>query len=97
MRGTNGFSSARNGALVKALSEAVISVTASDDVPFLDAVGASDGRWFADDGIEIVNFGPGGGSEGHAADEFVLASELEQSAAIHVDFVGRLIGFAGRG
>jgi acetylornithine deacetylase/succinyl-diaminopimelate desuccinylase-like protein len=62
-------------------------------VRFADAVGASDGRWFADDGIEIVNFGPGGGSEGHAANEFILASELEESAAIHLEMVARTNGF----
>ena len=61
----------------------------------LSAIGASDGRYFADDGIEIVNFGPGGGSEGHAANEFVLASELETSAAIHLALVERLLGLRG--
>ncbi|MDF2797718.1 MAG: succinyl-diaminopimelate desuccinylase [Devosia sp.] len=95
MRGTNGFSSPRDGAVVQALSAAVILVMGGEP-HFLDAVGASDGRWFADDGIEIINFGPGGGSEGHAADEFVLASELEESAAIHLDFVERLLGYAGK-
>ena len=59
---------------------------------FADAIGASDGRYFAEDGIEIVNFGPGGGAEGHAANEFVTASELETSAAIHLALVERLLG-----
>lgn len=93
MRGTNGFASARDGTLVQAIVAAVAAVT-GEPARFADAVGASDGRWFAGDGIEIVNFGPGGGSEGHAANEFVLASELEESAAIHLDMVSRINGFA---
>jgi len=92
MRGTNGFASSHDGTLVQAIAGAVEAVTGKP-LRFADAVGASDGRWFADDGIEIVNFGPGGGSEGHAANEFILASELEESAAIHLEMVARTNGF----
>lgn len=92
MRGTNGFSSARDGALVGALSAAVEEIS-GQPAQFAAAIGASDGRYFADDGTEIVNFGPGGGSEGHAANEFVSASEMETSAAIHLLLVERLLGF----
>lgn len=91
MRGTNGFASSRTGALVTALAGAVEAVTGKP-AAFTDAVGASDGRWFAGDGIEIVNFGPGGGSEGHAANEFISRAELVESAAIHAAFVERLVG-----
>jgi acetylornithine deacetylase/succinyl-diaminopimelate desuccinylase family protein len=91
MRGTNGFASSRDGLLVSSLSEAVSAVIGSP-AKFVDAVGASDGRWFADDGIEIVNFGPGGGSEGHAANEFVSRSELVESAQIHLALVERIHG-----
>ncbi|WP_046867003.1 M20 family metallopeptidase [Microvirga massiliensis] len=94
MRGTNGFASAADGELVAALAGAVEQVT-GEPARFGTAIGASDGRYFADDGIEIVNFGPGGGSEGHAANEFVLASELETSAAIHLALVERLLGWRG--
>jgi succinyl-diaminopimelate desuccinylase len=94
MRGTNGFSSARDGELVAALAGAVEQVT-GEPARFVAAIGASDGRYFADDGIEIVNFGPGGGSEGHAANEFVSASELETSAAIHLALIERLLGLRG--
>ena len=91
LRGTNGFASSREGAMVASLAAAARKVTGAE-ARFVDAIGASDGRWFADDGIEIVNFGPGGGSEGHAANEFVSASELEESAAIHLAFVEGLMG-----
>lgn len=91
MRGTNGFASSRTGALVTELASAVEAVTGCP-ARFTDAVGASDGRWFAGDDIEIVNFGPGGGSEGHAANEFISRAELVESAAIHAAFVDRLVG-----
>lgn len=93
MRGTNGFASSRDGLLVTSLSEAVSAVT-RQPATFVDAVGASDGRWFAEDAIEIVNFGPGGGSEGHAANEFVSRSELVESAQIHMALVERIHGLA---
>jgi acetylornithine deacetylase/succinyl-diaminopimelate desuccinylase-like protein len=91
MRGTNGFSSARDGALISTLAAAVKDVT-GETARFHEAVGASDGRYFAEDGVEIVNFGPGGGSEGHAANEFVSMSELQTSAAIHLALVEKLLG-----
>lgn len=92
MRGTNGFASARDGALIKALDAGCRAATGKP-LAFADAIGASDGRWFADDGIEIVNFGPGGGSEGHASNEFISQAELASSAAIHEAMVGHLLGF----
>jgi len=36
----------------------------------------SDGRWFADDGIPIIIFGPGDPAVGHAADEYVEINQL---------------------
>lgn len=92
MRGTNGFASPRNGALIKALDAGCLAATGKP-LAFTDAIGASDGRWFADDGIEIVNFGPGGGSEGHASNEFISQAELTAGAAIHLAMVGHMLGF----
>jgi acetylornithine deacetylase/succinyl-diaminopimelate desuccinylase-like protein len=94
MRGTNGVASARSGALVTTLA-APVSWMTGEPARFAEAIGASDGRWFADDGIEIVNFEPGGGSEGHAANEFVGLAELETSDTIHLAFVEQLIGLRG--
>ncbi|MBC2886292.1 ArgE/DapE family deacylase [Ochrobactrum sp. CM-21-5] len=89
--GTNGFASEKNGRMISALLEAVQEVTGKDP-HFSSAVGASDGRWFADDGVEIVNFGPGGAFEGHADNEFISEIELIESARIHLLFVERLHG-----
>lgn len=59
---------------------------------FRNALGVSDGRYFAGDGIEIVNFGPGSGSEGHAANESVPLAALVDAALIQLEVVERLLG-----
>ncbi len=94
LRGTNGFRAPADGPLVSAFTAAI---TAASGVPprFLNATGVSDGRYFADDGIEIVNFGPGAGAQGHAANESVPIDQLVDAALIQRDLVARLLGLAG--
>ena len=46
-----------------------------------------------DDGIEIINFGPGSGAQGHAANESVPIAQMVEAAAIQLDVVRRLVGF----
>lgn len=89
MTGTPGFSSSRDGPLVQHTAEAVKAVTGKPAV-FTNAVGASDGRYFAQDSIEILNFGPGEGSLGHAANEFINLDELEEGALILAAVVERI-------
>lgn len=91
LTGTNGFNAPRNGALVSAFSRAISAVTGRE-VSFVDSVGAFDGRFFADDGIEIVNFGPGEGNEGHKANESVPVDQLVESAFIQKAMVNELLG-----
>lgn len=43
-------------------------------------VQTSDGRWFAEDGIPIILFGPGDPALGHAANEFVPAAQVVEAA-----------------
>ena len=54
----------------------------------------SDGRYFTEDDIEIVNFGPGIGSEGHASNESVSIDSLTTSALILDEAFGNLIGYS---
>ena len=61
-------------------------------VKFLNATGVSDGRYYADDGIEIINFGPGSGAQGHAANESVPIGGMVEAAKIQLDVVRRLLG-----
>jgi len=93
LRGTNGFRGDISGPLVTSLSDAISSVTGSR-ARFSAAIGVSDGRYFADDDIEIVNFGPGIGSEGHASNESVSIESLRTSALILDQAFNNLIGYS---
>ena len=91
LTGTAGFQAPENGAGVKAFSEAVRTVTGKAPER-LNVVGASDARYFARDGIEILVTGPGDGADSHKPNEFVLLDELVDAALIHLGAAGRLLG-----
>lgn len=91
LTGTNGFFAPENGQAVAAF-EAVVRQQTGRKVKFLNATGVSDGRYYADDGIEIINFGPGSGVQGHAANESVPIAEMVEAAKIQLDVVQRLTG-----
>jgi succinyl-diaminopimelate desuccinylase len=95
LRGTDGFSIPRDGRLVRAFGEAVLAHR-NAPMRFLDATGVSDGRYFAGDGIEIVNFGPGSGVQGHAANECVPIDQMVDAAAIQMAVLERLVGTVRR-
>lgn len=95
IRGTNGFSGKRDGALVTALAGSIAAITGTP-AKYLTAIGVSDGRYFSDDGVEIVNFGPGIGSAGHAPNESVSIQSLKSSALILYELVRNLTGFSQR-
>lgn len=91
LTGTNGFFAPENGAAVAAFEQAVKEKTGRK-VKFLNATGVSDGRYYADDGIEIINFGPGSGAQGHAANESVPIAAMVEAAEIQLEVVKRLLG-----
>ena len=91
--GTDGFSASLDGPFVSALT-AAIEERLGRPPAVLNALAASDGRFFARDGIEIVNFGPGDGATSHAANEFVPLAEMVDAALILQNFVERTLGFA---
>ena len=93
LRGTNGFRGDASGPLVASLSNAIHAVTGSP-AGYSTAIGVSDGRYFADDDVEIVNFGPGVGTEGHASNESVSIESLRSSALILDQAFSNLIGYA---
>jgi acetylornithine deacetylase/succinyl-diaminopimelate desuccinylase family protein len=94
MRGTNGFTAPPAGQAMQAFEAAILGLTGKA-ARYLTATGVSDGRWFARAGIEIINFGPGSGAQGHAANESVPIAEMVAAAHIQLDFVNRLLGLAG--
>lgn len=91
LTGTNGFRAPHDGPLVTALCASITAVTGAP-ARFLKDTGASDGRYFADDGIEIVNFGPGAGWQGHKANEYVPLNELVAATAILERVVAEVLG-----
>jgi acetylornithine deacetylase/succinyl-diaminopimelate desuccinylase family protein len=91
LTGTNGFNAPEGGQAVAAFKQAIKAQTAQE-ARFLTATGVSDGRYYADDGIEIINFGPGSGTQGHAANESVPISEMVDAAKIQLAVVQELLG-----
>ena len=91
--GTDGFSAPLDGPYVSALA-AAIEERQGRPPAVLNALAASDGRFFARDGIEIVNFGPGDGAVSHAANEYIPLAEMVDAALILQSFVERTLGFA---
>jgi acetylornithine deacetylase/succinyl-diaminopimelate desuccinylase family protein len=90
LTGTNGFFAPENGRAVAAF-EAAVKQKTGRKVKFLNATGVSDGRYYADDGIEIINFGPGSGAQGHAANESVPIDQMVEAAGIQFEVVRRLL------
>ncbi len=90
LTGTNGFNAKAQGAVVEAF-QAEIAQVLGRPAQFLNATGVSDGRYYADDGIEIVNFGPGSSVQGHAANESVPIAEMVQAGEIQLGLVRRLL------
>lgn len=91
--GTNGFRCGVDGPLVSTLTSAIEQVSGAP-AEFSSGIGVSDGRHFANDGIEIVNFGPGVGSEGHASNESVTLASLRQSAVVLERMFSSLMGYS---
>jgi acetylornithine deacetylase/succinyl-diaminopimelate desuccinylase-like protein len=91
LTGTNGFEGRADGACVQALARAVEAHTGRA-AAFLDVVGVFDGRYYADDGIEIIDFGPGEGHEGHAPNESVPLVQVTDAALIQLAAVTALLG-----
>ena len=96
LKGTNGFASREGAPCITAFHRAIERVTGKP-LRELVAVGASDGRYFAEDGIEILTFGPGAADQGHAANEWVPLADLALAAEIQLDVVDALLGLGQSG
>jgi acetylornithine deacetylase/succinyl-diaminopimelate desuccinylase-like protein len=83
MTGTPGFSAPDDGAGAQAFGGAIAAVTGRPPQR-LNVVGASDARYFARDGIEILVIGPGDGADSHMPNEFVALEEMVEAALIHL-------------
>jgi acetylornithine deacetylase len=90
LTGTPGFSAREDGIGAKAFSDAIRSVTGKAPQR-LNVVGASDARYFARDGIEVLVTGPGDGADSHMPKEFVRLVELVEAARIHLAAAEKLL------
>jgi acetylornithine deacetylase/succinyl-diaminopimelate desuccinylase family protein len=91
LTGTPGFSAPEDGAGAKAFAQAIRAVTGQAPKP-LNVVGASDARYFARDGIEVLVTGPGDGADSHRPNEFVALEEMVDAALIQLHAAERLLG-----
>lgn len=87
--GTNGFSSNTNNKYLNNLFHAYNKVKKTSP-KFLSCIGVSDGRYFANDKINIVNIGPGDGVEGHRSNEKMKINELFDYFNILCSFLNKL-------
>jgi acetylornithine deacetylase/succinyl-diaminopimelate desuccinylase family protein len=91
LTGTAGFSAREDGTAVRAFSDAIREVTGKP-AERLNVIGASDARYFARDGAEIIVFGPGDGADSHKPNESVPLAEMADAALIQLDAVHRILG-----
>ena len=75
LTGTNPFKSNRSNFYLKELFKSKQIITGKKP-KFLSSIGVSDGRYFADDNVNIINVGPGTGSEGHKSNEKLINKDL---------------------
>ncbi len=75
LTGTNPFKSNKSNIYLKELSNSKEVITGKKP-RFLSSIGVSDGRYFADDDVNIINIGPGTGSEGHKSNEKLINKDL---------------------
>jgi len=75
LTGTNPFKSNKSNIYLKELSKSKELIT-GEKSKFLSSIGVSDGRYFADDNVNIINIGPGTGSEGHKSNEKLINKDL---------------------
>jgi len=75
LTGTNPFKSNKSNIYLEELSKSKELITGQKS-KFLSSIGVSDGRYFADDNVNIINIGPGTGSEGHKSNEKLINKDL---------------------
>ena len=89
MTGTNPFkSNPKNVHLINLIKS--FKKGKKSNPKFLSSIGVSDGRYFADDKVNIINVGPGSGDEGHKSNEKLINKELLEYYLILEDFLSKL-------
>ncbi|MBS40213.1 MAG: hypothetical protein CMM83_00575 [Rhodospirillales bacterium] len=91
LTGTKGFASPANAPSVNAFHKSISKIT-GEPIRDVVAIGASDARYFADDGIVAMTFGPGHAKDGHKPNEFVPVDDLEKAAQIQLTVIEEILG-----
>jgi acetylornithine deacetylase/succinyl-diaminopimelate desuccinylase family protein len=94
LTGTMGFAAPPGAPCITSFHKAIQHVT-GQLIRDIAAIGASDARYFADDNIVLMTFGPGHARDGHKANEFVPLIELEKAARIQLAVIEDMMGFGG--
>ncbi len=89
LTGTNSFKSNLKNLYLKNLIKSFQKIKKKKP-KFLSSIGVSDGRYFSDDNINIINVGPGSGDEGHKSNEKLINKELLEYYLILKDFLYKL-------
>jgi acetylornithine deacetylase/succinyl-diaminopimelate desuccinylase family protein len=77
--------------VVKAVQNAIRTVTGQEPEYFVAWAGATDGRFYRQAGIETVGYGPGG-ENAHGANEAVYIADLVTQAKVYSEAIGSLLG-----
>ena len=89
LTGTNPFKSNKSNFYLTELSKSKKLIT-KRKAKFLSSIGVSDGRYFADDSVNIINIGPGTGSEGHKSNEKLINKDIVDYFLILKDFISKI-------
>ena len=89
LTGTNPFKSNKSNFYLTELSKSKKLIT-KRKAKFLSSIGVSDGRYFADDNVNIINIGPGTGSEGHKSNEKLINKDIVDYFLILKDFISKI-------
>ena len=89
LTGTNPFKSNPKNIYLNSLKDSYRKVKKKNP-KYLSSIGVSDGRYYADDKVNIINVGPGTGDEGHKSNEKLLNSDLADYYSILINFLDKL-------
>jgi acetylornithine deacetylase/succinyl-diaminopimelate desuccinylase-like protein len=89
LTGTNPFKSNKSNFYLAELSKSKKLIT-KRKAKFLSSIGVSDGRYFADDNVNIINIGPGTGSEGHKSNEKLINKDIVDYFLILKNFLSKI-------
>ena len=89
LTGTNSFKSNPKNFYLASLKNSYKLVKRKNPI-YLSSIGVSDGRYFSDENVDIINVGPGSGDEGHKSNEKLLNSDIKDYYLILKNFLSKL-------